>query len=160
MPSLILSISYLYLGKFIEWEDPERGPRMGCVTRPCFKVVGKQWPMEQQLESYDRKVQATSRAVILRSEEKLPMICRLSEGFSRSLRDVFALPVGAAVCTPWEPLLGLGGDGAYGILPFGSNYQICNFAGQLIIPIAMNKPYLIWHYLTLYLNWSLLMNRL
>lgn len=83
-----------------------------CVIRSCFKVVGKQWPIEPQLESYDREVHATSRAMILRSEEKLPMICRLSEICCMRLRNVFPLPVGAAVCTASETLLGSGGDGA------------------------------------------------
>lgn len=78
---------------------------------------------EQQLELCDREVHATSQAMILRSEEKLPVFCRLSEGFSMLLRNVFPLPVGAAACTAWEKLLGRGGDGdssgdgTYGILP-------------------------------------------
>lgn len=57
---------------------------------------------------------------------------------------MFPLPVGAAVCTAWEKLLGRGGDGdtgadgAHGILPLTAK---CNFLGQLIIATAMNKPY-------------------
>lgn len=58
------------------------------------------------------------------------MICRLAKTFYVFLRNVFLLPVGAALRIAWEKLLGKyrdadsSDDDAYGMLSFRNSFQV------------------------------------
>ena len=82
------------------------------------------------------------------------------------LRTVFTRPVGAAVCTAEEKLLGKGGGVMVAVvmmllrfLSFRSNYQMYNILGQVIVSTVENKTRLVRHYFILFLDRSLPINR-